>query len=93
MFFSRHELNFQKFDREHPDVYAEFKRLADIAVSRGRQRIGAKMLMEVIRWNYILDTPPDDDFKINNNYTAYYARKYMRETGNLIFETRGNAIL
>mgnify|MGYP000999199492 CR=1 FL=1 len=46
-------------------------------IARGRKRIGINMLLEVLRWNYYMKTDdPNSDFKINNNYEAYYARLF-----------------
>lgn len=39
------------FDREHPEVYAEIKRLALPARADGRRRLGIGFLAELARWN------------------------------------------
>ena len=48
-----------------------------------------KMLFEVVRWNRLLRTG-DRGFKLNNNFTAYYARLLMEREPELrgMFETR-----
>ena len=67
--------NFDEFHRLNPQVADILEDMADELISRGRNRVGIKMLMEVLRWNYQMKTDdPNSDFKINNNYAPYYAR-------------------
>ena len=40
-----------------------------------------KQIFEVIRWEYDLKTT--GDFKLNNNYTAWYARLVMERNPSL----------
>ncbi len=49
-----------------------------------------KMLYEVTRWEFWLATESDDEFKLNNNFTAYYARLIMEQEPDLagMFELR-----
>ena len=86
--FSDIDHKFAEFDRQHPEVYQHFCRLAKKAMSYGRERIGAKQIIEVIRWEVFLDHE-DREFKINNNFTSRYARKFMKEHNSPdLFETR-----
>jgi hypothetical protein len=81
---------FAAFDAANPEVWRLFERFALAAVHAGRERIGAKLIVERIRWHVSIETT-GDDFKINNNYTAYYARRFQAahpEHANL-FQTRG----
>jgi len=83
------EQAFLAFHQDNPHVYRELVALARQAHARGVRRIGMKMLFEVLRWNVALRTG-GDDFKLNNNYTSYYARLIMLHEPDLdgIFETR-----
>lgn len=63
-----------KYDRENPMVWEMFKKFALELIERGYERIGAKMIFERIRWETTV--AGNDQFKINNNYTPYYARKF-----------------
>jgi len=50
-----------------------------------------KMLFEVIRWQHYMTTnDPSSEYKLNNNYTAFYARLLMKHTPELdgVFELR-----
>lgn len=81
---------FAKYDCENPQVYAVLRRLALQARRAGRARLGMKMLWEVARWQLSLSAADDSPFRLNNNYTAFYARKLMREEPELagMFELR-----
>jgi hypothetical protein len=64
---------FLKFHDENPDVYWRLVRMLQDAKAAGRIRIGMGMLFEVLRWQTMLETS-DQDFKLNNNYRAWYTR-------------------
>jgi hypothetical protein len=84
---------FERFDHENPQVYVILVRLAREWVDRtGRRRLGIKSLFERARWEIALATS-DPDFKLNNNYTAYYARLIMQREADLadLFATRRSA--
>ena len=66
---------FEQFHQRNPQVYSALVSMTAELVNRGRRKIGIKMLFEVLRWNYYMETDdPNSDFKINNNYAPYYAR-------------------
>ena len=64
---------FERYHRENPQVFELFRRFAFDAKRTGR-RIGAKAIMERIRWEMNLTTRDSEGFKINNNYTSRYVR-------------------
>jgi hypothetical protein len=81
---------FEKFDAENPGIYFLFKRFANDLISMGRKKISAALIIERIRWEVNISTQSDDAFKLSNNHTAFYARKFMndyQEHGD-IFRTR-----
>lgn len=86
---TRLDREFSEFHESNPDVYAELVRLAREAVARGRRRIGIKMLWEVLRWHFWLQTS-SEDFRLNNNFPSRYARLVMAREPDLrgVFETR-----
>ena len=66
---------FEEFHRLNPQVYKVLESMTAEMVNRGRRKIGIKMLIEVLRWNYYMGTDdPNSEFKVNNNYVPYYAR-------------------
>lgn len=50
---------FWDFHAKNPKVYELIIKLANDAKRAGRKRIGMKMLFEVIRWHYTLNTSDD----------------------------------
>lgn len=69
---------FDDFDAKNPQVYRLFKLYAHQARDAGHRHFGAAAIFERIRWHVAVETR-GDDFKLNNNYRAFYARKMMRE--------------
>lgn len=67
---------FEIYHQQNPEIYNKFKELT-LQVLQNRARFGAKAIIEQIRWNSMISG--NEDFKISNNYTAYYARKFMNE--------------
>lgn len=66
---------FERFHELNPQVFIALESMTRELTNRGRKRIGIKMLFEVLRWNYYMETSdPNSDFKINNNYAPYYSR-------------------
>lgn len=84
------EERFWRFHVAHPEVYRELAELARQAVDAGRERIGIAMLFEVVRWSRTIADDGAEDFRLNNDYRAHYARLLMeRELGCAgLFETR-----
>lgn len=68
---------FEIFDNENPHVFAAFKKQALNAISNGRKKLSAKLIINWIRWNAIVQTKAED-FKINDAYQSYYARKFVK---------------
>ena len=63
------------FHAQNPHVFAALERMAGEMAARGRKRIGVKMMVEVLRYEYYLETTdPNSEFKVSNNYTSHYAR-------------------
>jgi len=85
------EERFTRFLELHPEVYAEFKRIAEQLLTRGKRHYGAKAIMEVIRFHRAMSGADEKEpFKINNNYTSLVARKLIAEDSRFasFFETR-----
>lgn len=86
------DARFQEFHKNNPVVYGTLVGLVRKAVDSGKNRIGIKMLWEVLRWELWIKTNGTElDFKLNNNYTSRYARLIMKNEPELkgIFELRG----
>lgn len=75
---SKREEAFWKYHEKNPDIYAAFDRFAQDAVRSKRDTFGAQMIVERVRW-YMAIEREDDAFKVNNNFSGYYARLWMRD--------------
>lgn len=70
--------SFERFHAENPHVYDLVLRYARQAKSAGRQRFSMDMIFHRMRWYTQVETN-DPDFKLNDHYTAFYARMIMRD--------------
>lgn len=64
---------FLRFHVENPHVYIEFEKRALQLINAGRRHFGAKAIFEAMRFEWAATTT-DEEFRLNNNYTAFYAR-------------------
>lgn len=77
-----------EFHAANPHVLDELLRLARARLDRGEKRIGLKALWEELRsWLQVTGT---DAYKLDNGYTALYARTLIRVDPRLadLIETR-----
>jgi hypothetical protein len=70
---------FEAYHKANPAVWTEFEKLANKLWDSGVRHYGSKSIMEVIRYHTSVDTRPNSQFKVNNNYTAQYARLYINK--------------
>lgn len=68
---------FAEFDSANPMVWALFIRFSFDAISRGFEHFGVASVVERIRWFTAVETR-GDIYKINNNFAAFYVRKFER---------------
>lgn len=87
---SKHEQEFDKFHAENPKVYELFCEYVGKLKDAGYEHYSADAIIHYIRFQESLRTN-SKDFKINNNFVAFYARKYMSEhlQDDGFFRTRG----
>ena len=69
-------LRWWDFHRANRKVYELFEKEVFKAISKNKKKLSSKTIIEFIRWNIYIETEGDDTFKINNNYTAHYARHF-----------------
>jgi len=85
---------FETFHHANPQIYAKLLEFAlQMKRSGRREHYGVKALFERLRWHYDFEaqrTPGAGAFKINNDFTAYYARLLMENEPELrgFFQTR-----
>lgn len=80
---------FIQYHNDNPHIYALFVKYAKQAHNAGYMHYSANAIFERIRWHVDVETR-GDQFKMNNNYRALYARMAMKDYPELrdFFRTR-----
>ena len=80
----------EKFIRDNPKIWFQFRLLAVKLKAKGIDRWGAKAIWEVLRYELAMKSvTTGETFALNNNYTSRFARKLMEEEEfEGFFETR-----
>ena len=68
--------NFEFYDKQNPHIWDLFVKYSFQAKNKGFKNYSSKSIFEIIRWH--TKASGNDGFKINNNYTPFYARKIMK---------------
>ena len=69
----------EAFSAKHPKVNKLFVAFTKEVIDRGFKHYSVKAVFERIRWETDqADTDGKSTFKLNNNYTAWYARRFMK---------------
>lgn len=74
-----HAEKFCAYHTENPKVYEEFKKFTQKTIAKGFKNYSAKGIFELIRWHSGVTAEQTDGFKVNNNYTSFYARLFEKE--------------
>src|ERR1035437_4896070 len=69
---------FWEFHTHNPEVFLEFKKLSSKMAETGKGKYGSRTIVEIIRWNYDLQTK-GDVFHFNNDFSPLYARLLIAE--------------
>lgn len=70
---------FKRFNRKNPNVFKQFKELASKMLSTGRAKYSARTIIEVMRWEYDLQTV-GEVFKINGDFVPIYVRMLIHQS-------------
>ena len=70
--------DFEAFHADNPHVYQLFERFALEAVHAGRKRFSARTVLHRIRWYTSVETRDPQGFKINDHWSPFYARMFMK---------------
>lgn len=65
-----------EWHKANPHVYDLFKHFTFRAIERGHTKLSAWLIINRIRWETAIETK-GGDFKISNDYIAYYSRLFM----------------
>jgi hypothetical protein len=73
---------FLQYNEKNPHVYELFKKYSLEAKNAGRKRFSVWLIANRIRWYTNIETT-GKDFKINNDYLAFYSRLLIAENPDL----------
>lgn len=72
------KMTFEQFDNNNPQIWDLFMRFTFDTILAGHKRFSADSILHRIRWETSVITN-NSHHKINNNFSADYARKFMSE--------------
>lgn len=68
---------FEAYDAKHPDIWRMFCIFTLDRIQRGFRHYGAKSILERVRWESEASRIRSEaEFKVNNNYASFYARRF-----------------
>ena len=67
---------FARFHSANPVVWQLFERFSLDLIANGRQHYSSDAVFARIRWHVDTETKGEGDLKLNNNFSAYYARLF-----------------
>ncbi len=68
---------FPDYHKENPNIYEAFKKYTFKSIDKGLNNYSAEAIFNIIRW--FTKESGNDEFKVNNNYKAFYSRMFMNE--------------
>lgn len=74
---TRNDLKAQAFHSANPHVMERLVEIAFDMRARKIERVSIKLLFERLRWINVVKTK-GDQYRLNNSFTAWYAREIMR---------------
>lgn len=75
---------FEAFDGANQHFQPELVKLARRFLDKTGRTCGIQRLIEIARWDIEMTLDTDDEFQINNDFAAFYARKIMVENPDLL---------
>ena len=66
------------FHNKHPEVWDLFVKFSFEMITKGYKNYSVKGVFERIRWEMDAGGDGVTTFKLNNNYTAFYSRRFMK---------------
>lgn len=67
-----------EFHLKHPEVWKMFVEFTNDRIARGFLHYGVSAIFERIRWEAELGADGALEFKLNNNFVAFYARRFAK---------------
>ena len=80
--------NFDKYNKENPEIYSMFEEYA-LKASKYRKKYSAKIIFHIMRWDTMIGGY-DTDYKIDDGWISHYSRLFMENHPDLnnFFELR-----
>jgi len=73
------EQAFSEFHKENPHIYEYFKDYFQLLhIRKGIKKVSSKLIINRIRWEVTIKTT-STDYKINDAFTAHYARLFVKD--------------
>lgn len=69
---------FAAIDAANPEMWHLFERFAWVMIRRGFSHYSARAVLHRVRWETATPLEDASQYKINNNWSPYYARKFHR---------------
>lgn len=69
---------FENYHARNPKIYEAFKKITFEALERKFTRLSSDFIFHIIRWTTDVSAE-GERFKISNNMTPFYARKFMQD--------------
>jgi len=69
----------EKYHMEHPEVWDLFDEFTRERILKGYEHYSVNAIFERIRWESPAGADGTSQFKIGNNFRAFYARQWMKE--------------
>jgi hypothetical protein len=66
---------FAEYDARNPAIWELFQHFTFAIMNAGQTHYSADAILHRVRWETTVTST--ETFKINNNYSAFYARKFM----------------
>lgn len=67
----------ERFHAKHPEVWLLFDKYTRDRIEKGFKNYSAKAVFERIRWDTDVGGDGKTEFKVGNNFPAFYARAWM----------------
>lgn len=70
-------MTFEQYDNENPQIWQAFIFYTMETIGKGFSNYSSRGVFEIIRWHS--GVTGKGIFKVNNNFSADYAKKFMKE--------------
>lgn len=69
---------FELWIEKHPEIWEMFVHHTQRMIAQGQKHSSADKVLHEIRDDIKVQKDKSDKYKVNNNYTAYFSRKYVK---------------